>query len=135
MRENGPTLMICPNCGQEYDDILIRVCPACDVDLVDRLPGAEPDPNIELVPVFATGDPACIAFVESLLEGEGIEYFVRSDGVQDLVGYGRFGAGFNIATGPAEFVVRAEDAERARGLLEGVRPEEPGPDDPDDTAA
>jgi hypothetical protein len=112
--------MFCPQCGEEYDDILVRVCPACDVDLVDRLPGPQPDPDIELVSVFAASDPARVAFVASLLEGEHIEYYTRSEGVQDLFGYGRFPAGFNALVGAVEFVVRAEDAERARGLLEDL---------------
>jgi hypothetical protein len=95
------------------------VCPTCDVDTVDRLPGPEPTPEVELVPVLATGDPGVIAFAKSLLEAEEIDYFVRGDGLQDLFGLGRM-TGFNFATGPAEFLVRSDDADRARELLEGL---------------
>lgn len=55
--------------------------------------------------------------VKSLLESEGIEYLVRSEGVQDLFGWGRLALGYSIVTGPAEFVVRRDDAARARELL------------------
>jgi len=37
------------------------VCPKCDVDTVDRLPGPEPTPDARIVPVFATGDAGRIA--------------------------------------------------------------------------
>jgi hypothetical protein len=57
-----------------------------------------------------------------LLEGEQIEYLIRGEGLQDLFGWGRVGSGYNIIVGPAEFWVRADDAERARALLEELEP-------------
>ena len=112
--------MFCPQCREEYSwDVM--VCPACDVDTVDRLPGPEPDPNVELVLVLATGDAGLIAVAKSLLEGEEIDFFVKGDGLQDLFGVGRI-AGFSFATGPAEFWVREADAGRARELLAGLTP-------------
>jgi hypothetical protein len=89
-----------------------------------------PDPTIELVPIFSTGDAGLIAIVKSILEGEGIDYLVRGEGVQDLLGAGRLSAGFNYVTGPAEFVVRRADAERAGELLNALsQPEETPPED------
>ena len=119
--------MFCPVCGEEFSwDVM--VCPTCDVDTVDRLPGPEPAPDVELVPVLATGDPALIAVAKSLLEGEHIDYFVRGDDLQNLFGLGSL-TGFSYAMGPAEFCVRAEDAERARVLLADLTsaPPERGP--------
>jgi putative signal transducing protein len=114
--------MFCPKCGEEFSwDVM--VCPTCDVDTVDRLPGPEPTPDVELVRVLATGDAGLIALAKSLLESETIDYFVRGDGLQDLFGLGRM-TGYSFAMGPAEFLVRAEDADRARELLEGLT----GPD-------
>ena len=107
--------MFCPKCTEEFSwDVM--VCPTCDVDTVDRLPGPAPTPDVELVQVLATGDAGLIVVAKSLLEGEGIDYLVRGDGLQDLFGIGRV-TGFSYAMGPAEFWVRADDAERARGLL------------------
>jgi putative signal transducing protein len=113
--------MFCPQCEKEFSwDVM--VCPTCDVDTVDRLPGPEPTPDVELVSVLATGDAGLIAVAKSLLEAEEIDYFVRGDGLQDLFGMGRI-TGFNFAMGPAEFLVRSDDAERARELLDGlIRP-------------
>jgi hypothetical protein len=115
--------MLCPKCEEEFSwDVM--VCPTCDVDTVDRLPGPEPTPDVELVPVLATGDPGVIAFAKSLLEAEKIDYFVRGDGLQDLFGLGRI-TGFSFAMGPAEFLVRADDVDRARELLDGLTARDP----------
>lgn len=80
-----------------------------------------PDPSIELVPVFRSGDAGLTALAKSLLDSEEIDYLVRADGVQDLFGLGRLAVGYNIVTGPAEFVVRREDAVRARDVLRALQ--------------
>jgi len=77
-------------------------------------------PDMELVRVLATGDAGVIAVAKSLLEGEEIDYFVKGDGLQDLIGLGRI-TGFSFLMGPAEFWVREDDADRARELLEGLQ--------------
>jgi hypothetical protein len=112
--------MFCPTCGKELP-WHVMVCPTCGVDTVDRLPGPEPTPDVELVSVFAAGDPGLIAVAKSLLEGEAIDYFVRGDSLQDLAGLGRL-TGYSYVFGPAEFWVRAEDADRARELLKDLGP-------------
>ena len=110
--------MFCPKCGEEFSwDVM--VCPVCDVDTVDRLPGPEPVPDAELVCVLATGDAGLTAIAKSLLEGEDIDFFVKGEGLQDLFGLGRL-TGFSYAMGPAEFWVRADDAERTRLLLKDL---------------
>ena len=119
---------MCPECGEEFRWHLV-VCPKCHVNLVDRLPGPAPTPDAQLVQIFATGEAGLIPLVKSLLEGEDIDYFVRGEGLQDLFGAGRMSAGFNYIVGPAQFWVRADDAERARGLLEGLGPVTPGDDE------
>lgn len=110
--------MFCPQCEEEYAwDVMI--CPVCDVETVDKLPGPEPIPDAELVCVFSTGDPGLIALAHSLLDGEKIDYLVRGDGLQDLFGLGRM-TGYSYAMGPAEFCVRTEDADTARVLLQDL---------------
>jgi len=110
--------MVCPQCGKEYA-WHVTVCQACDVETVDRLPGPEPTPDAVLARVFVSGDAGLVVVARSLLEAEEIDYFVRGDGVQDLFGVGRV-ASYSFVTGPAEFWVREEDADRARTLLEGL---------------
>jgi Putative prokaryotic signal transducing protein len=87
-------------------------------DHAGRLP---PDPNIELVVVFQTGDQGKIVVARSLLEAEEIDYLVRGEGLQDLFGWGRLAIGFSNVVGPAEFVVRREDEQRARELLRDLQ--------------
>jgi hypothetical protein len=109
--------MICPNCKAEYREGY-TVCADCEVPLVEKLPEDEqPEPEIELVTVFDTGEPADVIVAKSLLEAEGIEYFAKGEGVQDLIGAGRIGSGFNTMVGQVEIQVRPEDAERAHQLL------------------
>ncbi len=111
--------MWCPKCWQKFRSH-VTVCPECRVDLVERRPGPAPTPNAELVRVFVAGDGGLIAVGKSLLESETIEYLVRGEGLQDLFGFGRFGTGFNYIVGPAEFWVRADEADHARARLEGL---------------
>lgn len=79
-----------------------------------------PEPDVEVVPVFRTGDQAKILVARSLLESEGIDFLVRGEGLQDLFGWDRLLTPFNYAVGPVEFAVRKDEAERARELLQGL---------------
>jgi hypothetical protein len=111
--------MFCPQCEKKFP-WHVMVCPTCDVDTVDRLPGPEPTPDVELVPVFATGNPALIALAKSLLDGEEIDYLIRDGAPHDRIyGIGR-ATGYEFGMGAAEFWVRADDAERVKELLEDL---------------
>jgi hypothetical protein len=109
--------MICPNCKAEYREGFTE-CTDCQIALVDRLPDQlAPDPDLELVTIFETGDPADVLVAKSVLDEEGIEFFAKGEGVQDIFGAGRLGAGFNTLAGPVRIQVRPEDADAARELL------------------
>ena len=77
----------------------------------------EPD----LVCVFRTGDEGLVGIVKSILDGEEILYVARGAATQDLFGIGRIGGGYNYVVGPVEFMVRPQDAERARAVLDALR--------------
>ena len=72
--------------------------------------------DLDLVTVLATNDLGLIDIAESLLEGGGIPYLAKGEGVQDLFGLGRLTA-VNPITGPVEIQVNASDADSARRLL------------------
>jgi hypothetical protein len=82
-----------------------------------------PQPDADLVPVFRSGEEALIALAKSLLDNEEIPYMTRGENLQNLFGVGRLGGSFNYVVGPVEFVVRAEDAARARALLDDLNAE------------
>jgi hypothetical protein len=75
-----------------------------------------------LVSVFQTSDTIALAFAKASLESEGIPFVTQGEGVQDLIGVGRFPGGFNLAAGPIRIHVDATDAERAREVLAGIEP-------------
>ena len=110
------SILICRHCGEPIHESA-EVCPHCGGERPEAPPGPPPEPNLQLVPVFRSGDAGVIALAKSLLEGEDIEYMARGDGLQDLIGGGRLYGGFNYVVGPVEFVVRSDDAPTARALL------------------
>ncbi|MBI5402797.1 MAG: hypothetical protein HY959_05320 [Ignavibacteriae bacterium] len=73
-----------------------------------------------LVTVFKTGHHGTIAVVKSILDEAGLQFNVKGEGIQDLIGAGIFGVGYNPITGPVEFQVLEENAEYARELLKDV---------------
>ncbi len=110
----------CSQCGEPFPSDVLR-------DL------GRDAPDIELVQVLRTGDSGLILLAKSLLDAEGIDHIVRGDSIQDLFGVGRLGSGYNYITGPAEFWVKADDAERARAVLDELsaapRPDAESDDD------
>ncbi len=111
--------MFCPNCGAEYREGF-TVCSACNVPLVNELPGQIEPGFIKFVTVYETGDPAFIAFAKSILQSEGIKYFIKGEGIQDLFAGGRLGTGFNPVIGPVEIQVDEKDVQKAKDLLSQI---------------
>jgi hypothetical protein len=90
-------------------------CADCGVALV-----AEPPPEardeaewVDLVTVFASGDPSQLLVAKSLLQAEGIPCSLH-----EPMGVGRAVSSPDLALGPVQLQVRPEDVERARELLE-----------------
>jgi len=74
----------------------------------------------ELVIVFQTGNPIALALAKGALESQGIAFVTQGEGLQDLIGIGRFPGGFNVAAGPVKVQVDIRDAELARELLADI---------------
>ncbi|MCU0372727.1 MAG: DUF2007 domain-containing protein [Ignavibacteria bacterium] len=93
--------------------------------------------NEKLVTVFKSGNEALIALAKSILDEANIQYLIKNEGVQDLLGIGVFGTGFNPITGPVQIQVLPADADYAVALLGDVgsaTPFDEGKDDYDDNA-
>ena len=71
----------------------------------------------DLVTVFESADLALLAMAKAALDSAGIRYVTQNEGIQDLFGFGRLGAGYSLVTGPPRIRVKAEDAARARDIL------------------
>ena len=72
---------------------------------------------MEVSLVFRSGDPMAIGLAKELLEANGIEYMMRNEQLQSVIGFGAYGAGYNPVTGPVEILVRPEDQQRALDLI------------------
>lgn len=83
--------------------------------LVEPAPPEPSEPDAELVSVYASGNPALLPIVESLLRDAQIEFMNTGRSVQAL--QGAVGSSFVV---PVEFWVRSEYAEQALELLADV---------------
>ena len=76
--------------------------------------------KLGLVTVFQTGNPITLALAKGALESAGIRFVSEGEGLQDLIGLGRFPGGFNVATGPVKIQVDMRDAEVAKQVLADI---------------
>ena len=101
--------MFCPKCKSEYREGFYK-CSDCGIDLVGALP---PKPaadfgNEEFVEVFSTYQQGDIAFIKSVLDGEGITYFFQGESSVMLIAAGAY----------ARLLVKADEAQRVREILQ-----------------
>lgn len=85
--------------------------------------------NERLVTIFKSGHEGLIALAKSILDEANIEYLIKNEGVQDLVGLGVFGTGFNPLTGPIQIQVLPEKEVEARELLKDLKESEESPNE------
>ena len=101
--------MFCPKCKTEYREGFYT-CADCNIGLVDELP-PEPKPEfVDYEQVLATYNPADIAIIKSLLDGEGITYFFK----------GEYFTYLRPLADPARLMVRKDQVEDAKELLKNL---------------
>ena len=104
--------MFCPKCGNEYREE-IYMCSECGVSLVPELP---PDPrngsleSAEFEEILLTPSSGDMALIKSLLDSEGILYYFR----------GEFFTSVHPLAQPARLMVRTDQAEEVKEILEGL---------------
>lgn len=102
--------MFCPICKAEYRDGFFE-CSDCNVKLIDTL---LPEPKPEFVDykeILATYNPADIAFLKSLLESEGIQYFFKGEHFMYI----------RPLADPVRLMVRADQFDEASELIKDVK--------------
>jgi hypothetical protein len=110
--------MFCPKCKGEFVEGITR-CSKCNALLVETLDTDEIEYQ-ELVDVFGPSDESLLMIAKSLLEENGINYYVKGEYLQELMGFGKISTGFNPLFGPEIIQVREEDAEKAKEVLEDL---------------
>jgi hypothetical protein len=100
--------MFCPKCKTEYSDGFYK-CADCGTDLVTEQPPEfmEEISYVDLVEIYSTYQQSDIAFIKSVLDGEGIRYFFSGEGTTLMVGAGAY----------ARLLVDADDVSRTRDIL------------------
>jgi hypothetical protein len=100
--------MFCPKCKAEYREGFYK-CADCGIDLVFELPPESAPEAIfeDPVEVYSTYRQSEIAFVKSILEGEGIPFFFQGESPLLIIMAGAY----------ARLFVNATDAERVKELL------------------
>ena len=121
--------MYCPKCGAHYKNEFAESC-ECHVPLVEEPPDSDEPTggddagtivdHPEPVLILETSDEAELLVARSLLDEARILHHLDREGTQDLIGYGRLFAGYNVATGPIRLLVEGNRAEDARELLAGL---------------
>src|SRR2546429_8280532 len=91
---------------------------AAEVSLLQKGPVVADSDRLDLVTVFATGNPVLIATAKLALEASGIRFLTKGEGIQDLIGLGRLFGGVSLATGARAIHAARPDAGQA---VEGVR--------------
>lgn len=99
--------MFCPKCKAEYVDG-VKVCADCGCDLVDKLKGEEEFQ--EYVTIAETTNRFSIPIAKSILDAEGIHYFINGEFLNSYIGVGSL----------VQIQVPFEEAEDAKALLKDL---------------
>ncbi len=103
--------MFCPKCRTEYVEGVQR-CADCDVALIPDLHPLPEEEFKNFVKLYAPSGPVDLIMVKGLLDGAGIDYFVRNEN------FGSLYAGLHIDLFSGQVVmVYEDDFQKAEDLL------------------
>ena len=115
--------MFCPKCQSEYREGF-TVCADCQVDLVPTLPENDERPDVELVTVFDSTNPALIGIAKTVLESASIEFLAMGEDAARVFSGNPF-------LGHVRLQVEKNRAEEAEALLSEIsESDEPLEDEP-----
>lgn len=101
--------MLCPKCEREYEED-IYVCSECGVSLLPELLPDSKKELLEFEEILFTPSSGDMAVIKSLLDSEGIIYYFR----------GEFFTSFHPLAQPARLMVRTDQAEGVKEILESL---------------
>jgi len=104
--------MYCLKCNITIDTIEEH-CPHCNELLLPKKPE---DGTPDFVKVFDSSDLGLTAIIKSILINADIEYVIRGEHMQSILG-GQFSFAFGAEIGKVEFFVHKDDEEVAVELL------------------
>ncbi len=117
--------MFCPQCEAEYREGIYE-CADCGAALVENPPARDVHPDLELIAVFETADPALLPIAKSVLKAAEIPFYVQGDEALGLLPVGRFATGLTQkGQGMVAIVhVTKDHEERAKEVLTPLESEE-----------
>lgn len=104
--------MYCSKCDKIIDTLKAH-CPHCNELL---LPDKPKDGEHDFVKIFESSDLGLTAIIKSILINADIEYLVRGEHMQSILG-GQFSFAFGADIGKVEFFIHKDDEEVAVELL------------------
>jgi len=109
--------MYCTKCNKHYPDDYIE-CPIC-LNSLEKEPIRNQIEYQELYPIYTPPDASLLAIAKSLLESEGIEFWVQNEKLQNLLGAGQL-MGFNQIFGSPKIYVNKENIKLSKELLKDL---------------
>lgn len=108
--------MFCPQCRSEYREGFHR-CADCNIELVNELlPELRPE-YVKYEKILSTFNPADIAFIKSILDGEGVTYYFLGEQFNYVRPWGD----------PARLMVARHQVEMVKEILHDLKLSYTGP--------
>jgi len=101
--------MFCPRCRVEYKTG-VSVCADCGSELVAEIEPVPVPEYVKFEEVLATFNPADIAIIKSILEGEDIDYYFHSEFFNQV----------DPLIQPARLMVRNDQIDAVREILKDI---------------
>lgn len=80
-----------------------------------------PEDDLVTLPTITLSHDSLLPVLKAMLDASGVRYFVKDEGVQNLIGpFGALVVDYNPVTGPPVLVVDPEDLEAAVEILREV---------------
>ena len=101
--------MLCPACRAEYREEVAE-CADCNIPLVSVLPPEDEPEYVDFEQVLCTFNPADIAIIRSLLDGEQVDYFF----------HGEYFSRWRPLVEPARLMVAKDQVQNAKEILKDL---------------